>query len=648
MSGLFDWSPRALVLCALAAGLALTGCDDDGGSSGDAGFLFADAGVDSGPADAGTFLRPDGGPGMVCEEDATLGEFCSTDVECQDFCFCNGIEVCLGGVCARGREACDDGVACTLDSCDEASAECTNVADDGLCDDGNGCTGVEVCDGDVGCLPGIPINCSDGDSCTLDSCDPGETNPELACRNVLRDLDGDGFASISCEGGLDCDDDPLTGALINPNAVEICDDRVDNNCDGVADIFDTETCPPGNDLCDAPRVLTNSGVYPFATFDLSDDYDLECDQPGSQVDAVFEFTIPDLRDVRLELLSAAPDTSMELRQTECGDESEEPAVACEENGDAFGSSNLLIEERLEAGTYYVIVSTPDETFLTLDFRVMPPTPPPREDICDANTPLINATTSVSGDFNILQDDYPTIPCGDDATANNDAAYRLSLSQASNVEIVANGASNTGAQRDVRVQVVRDCDNAIGTQLACTNVDNIVPTGVEIIRFEPLPAGDYWILIEPDEQFVTTDLYSMAVDITVPPPRIDGDLCTTQQDITTMSVGLDVSFLRNDGGVSSACNSATASLPYRDGFWSFTVDVESDVTVTTTGPFHIVGLYENCSDLSVGELACGASSAGGVGTITQRLDPGTYSVVAAIPSNIGTITADVVITPVPAP
>ena len=45
---------------------------------------------------------------------------------------------------------------------------CTTAAD---CDDGNGCNGSETCQGGL-CIPGLPMTCNDGNACTLDSCDP--------------------------------------------------------------------------------------------------------------------------------------------------------------------------------------------------------------------------------------------------------------------------------------------------------------------------------------------------------------------------------------------------------------------------------------------------------------------------------------------
>ena len=53
--------------------------------------------------------------------------------------------------------------------------------------------------------------------------------------DVVIDADGDGYAAANeCNmlNGLDCDD---TNAAINPGALEICGDGIDNNCDGVID-----------------------------------------------------------------------------------------------------------------------------------------------------------------------------------------------------------------------------------------------------------------------------------------------------------------------------------------------------------------------------------------------------------------------------
>ncbi|MEE9609165.1 MAG: S8 family serine peptidase [Myxococcota bacterium] len=102
-------------------------------------------------------------------DSALLG--CSVDGDCDDGLFCNGPETCTGGICQAGAPvACSDGVSCTLDSCNEATDSCDQVADDSPCDNGLFCDGAETCDAVLDCQAGTPVACSDGVSCTADSC----------------------------------------------------------------------------------------------------------------------------------------------------------------------------------------------------------------------------------------------------------------------------------------------------------------------------------------------------------------------------------------------------------------------------------------------------------------------------------------------
>jgi hypothetical protein len=59
----------------------------------------------------------------------------------------------LGGPCVDDAQ-CDDGIACTYDSCDEALGRCRNVPDDTQCQDGLYCDGHEKCVLRHGCEPG--------------------------------------------------------------------------------------------------------------------------------------------------------------------------------------------------------------------------------------------------------------------------------------------------------------------------------------------------------------------------------------------------------------------------------------------------------------------------------------------------------------
>lgn len=119
---------------------------------------------------------------------------CTADAQCDDGDICNGAEVCnLGtGACEAGTAlVCNDGDACTADSCDP-QAGCSSSAI--TCDDGDACT-VEFCDSVDGC-GSEPVACDNGaDGC----CSPG-------CEGVDPDCDGPACAlrDEACSSNADC------------------------------------------------------------------------------------------------------------------------------------------------------------------------------------------------------------------------------------------------------------------------------------------------------------------------------------------------------------------------------------------------------------------------------------------------------------
>jgi len=156
---------------------------------------------------------------------------CTTDEDCDDGLFCNGREFCEDGTCRSSpAPVCDDGIDCTLDRCDEDLDRCVNEPQDSLCDDGLYCNGREYCDPNLGCLHGEPVDCDDGDPCTVDSCD--EVNDR--CVYEIRDQDRDHHGDEAC-GGDDCDDSDPT---VHPGAQEQCHDLKDNDCNGRVDCDD--------------------------------------------------------------------------------------------------------------------------------------------------------------------------------------------------------------------------------------------------------------------------------------------------------------------------------------------------------------------------------------------------------------------------
>jgi hypothetical protein len=113
----------------------------------------------------------------ICTDNVCSSGTCQyppNTVPCPDGLFCNGNEVCGGGVCQPGTPPnCSDGVGCTTDTCNETTDSCDHTPHNAACDDTLFCTGVETCHVTLGCQPGTPPVCDDGVPCTIDTCDPG-------------------------------------------------------------------------------------------------------------------------------------------------------------------------------------------------------------------------------------------------------------------------------------------------------------------------------------------------------------------------------------------------------------------------------------------------------------------------------------------
>jgi hypothetical protein len=90
---------------------------------------------------------------------------------CNDFDSCTTDDGCRSGACIGATAVnCDDGRACTTDSCDRRLG-CQNVVREGACDDGNRCTANDQCAPNAKCL-GSPVVCDDDNVCTADRCEP--------------------------------------------------------------------------------------------------------------------------------------------------------------------------------------------------------------------------------------------------------------------------------------------------------------------------------------------------------------------------------------------------------------------------------------------------------------------------------------------
>jgi hypothetical protein len=126
----------------------------------------------------------------------------------------SGLGQCVDGACELfdcfNDAGCNDGNACTADTCNLASNECVNADISASCDDGNLCT-ADSCDPATGCVNAdSSASCDDEEDCTADSCDPA-----TGCSS---DPVADG---TSCEGGSGvC----ASGVCMSLNLVEYLQD----------------------------------------------------------------------------------------------------------------------------------------------------------------------------------------------------------------------------------------------------------------------------------------------------------------------------------------------------------------------------------------------------------------------------------------
>ena len=192
---------------------------------------------------AGTSLDDNGnGRPDECDE-------CTTDGECDDGLYCNGVEVCNGGTCVAGPAVvCDDGVDCTLDSCNEATDSCASTPNDNACDNGLFCDGVETCDEFTGCQSGTPPAMDDGVACTEDYCD--ETN------DVVVHAPNDAF----CDNGAFCDGAEICDAINDCEAGQLpC--GVGEDCDEAADqcVVAYDDCN-SNGVDDAQDIIAGTSI----------------------------------------------------------------------------------------------------------------------------------------------------------------------------------------------------------------------------------------------------------------------------------------------------------------------------------------------------------------------------------------------------
>ena len=216
----------------------------------------------------------------VCNPDAGMCEEVPLPdgKPCDDGDACTENDTCIDGVCTGLPIGCDDINPCTDDDCDPDTG-CTYTPNNNPCDDGEPCTDGDQCS-EGRCVRGTPLDCDNGDACTVDYCDSA-----LGCvHNPIDCDDGNACTDDSCDpdkgcefADVDCDDnDACTKDFCDPGygcvyEVTDCDDGdfcTDDSCDhddsGKCTHTPTNICDDGNacteDSCDSDFGCMNTPI----------------------------------------------------------------------------------------------------------------------------------------------------------------------------------------------------------------------------------------------------------------------------------------------------------------------------------------------------------------------------------------------------
>jgi hypothetical protein len=210
--------------------------------------------------------------GDACKDGAcSKGEAvnCDDDNECTDD-WCDPLVQCRHKLldnpcCVGGTHICNDKNPCTKDICNPADGSCTHEALLGPCNDGNACTGPDLC-GEDGACKGPEKTCDDANTCTEDSCNPKSgclhkplsgtcddhnactkddaCQPNGVCAGKAANCDDKNpCTKDSCTSDGGCSHEPTTGACNDKNVCTANDNCGTGTCQGTpVDCNDGNAC----------------------------------------------------------------------------------------------------------------------------------------------------------------------------------------------------------------------------------------------------------------------------------------------------------------------------------------------------------------------------------------------------------------------
>lgn len=220
------------------------------------------------------------GSGTCLSNDALDGTACT------DTGLCTQNSLCAGGVCTGGNPiSCNDGIACTIDSCNPGTGLCINQLQPNTCQIGGMCfpngtlnpsSSCQVCNvaSSTTSFTNLPANtaCADevpADPCTDNVCGSGGSagvclhpNNAAPCDDMDACTINDVCTGGTC-GGTDCAAQDPTTPLCNAGACE-CEITVGgDSCDDALFCNGTETCVAG--ACMPGMPPTCQGATPLCS-----------------------------------------------------------------------------------------------------------------------------------------------------------------------------------------------------------------------------------------------------------------------------------------------------------------------------------------------------------------------------------------------
>lgn len=499
----------------------------------------------------------------------------------------------IGPPCVDDAQ-CDDGIACTTDSCDPDLQRCRFVADSSRCQDGVYCNGEERCVPRLGCQPGEPVSCGDGDACTIDRC----VEAERRCEHTLRDADGDGDPDWRCvESGGDCDDaNPFVSSL----QPEICGNQRDDDCDGEIDESDCEE--PRFDSCAAPLVIETAGRWVLDPSTVGRDLAVEC---GSSNHRDFVVAVDLVEPADVILTAASANSSLAMARLDACEEA--TLRECQPGFIHQGLSlSRLRGHQLPPGRHWfaVFASAPGEVELDVEFTS--PTPPYDNETCEQPQ--------------LLSPDVPTrvelagavLDLGSQCAGEvGERVFRFELDSVADVELLAFMAEGWGSPRlSLRSA---SCSRA-EDELQCAASER----GRLFAR--ALPAGTYHVAVSATLP-TSVDVVLRELPPSEPPA---GDVCGTTLPSLALDrpVMVDLSGFGDDG--LSACAAGSVDSVYR-----LSLEQRSDVLLVARSSGDDRIAVDVSGDRCGGSsLACRAARSAPVRMVMRDLAAGDYHVVVS--------------------